>query len=437
MSAVSPSVPAAAPAAAAQAGTGAGAVPWTCPFCSLLCDGFAIEAEGELLALRGSDCPRALRGLSHFGRAASLAQPVVDGQPAAMDAAVERAAQILAASRQPLFGGLATDLDGARALYPLACATGAICDPAGGRALLHTMRSLQDRGSFTTTLAEVRNRADVIVCVGSSPREAFPEIWRRLGIGEALVEEREVVFLGIGTDPALDGRPGVSQHAVPLQGDLFATLATLAALVAERPLPQASPTLVALAEKLRAARYAVFVWEPAALAPHGELAAEALSHQLVGTLNMHTRAATLPLGGNDGLLTVNQTFTWLSGLPLRSRAGPLGLEHEPQRFDAARLIADGSVDALLWISCFAAEPAAPATGLPCVVLGHPASTAPPGAVFIPVATPGIGSAGHLFRTDGVVALPLEPVRAERLPEAAQVLKRITKRVIELGSRATA
>ena len=32
--------------------------------------------------------------------------------------------------------------------------------------------------------------------------------------------------------------------------------------------------------------------------------------------------------------------------------------------------------------------------------------APARGVFIPVATPGIGVAGHLFRTDGVVALPL-------------------------------
>ncbi|MBA2721673.1 MAG: formylmethanofuran dehydrogenase [Methylibium sp.] len=424
-------------ATSAAASASVGPAPWTCPFCSLLCDGFAIEAEGDRLALRGSDCPRALRGLSHFGTGASNAQPQIDGRPAPLDAAIESAAQILAASRQPLFGGLATDVIGARALYPLACATGAICDPAGGPSLLHNLRSLQDRGSFTTTLAEVRNRADLIVCVGSSPREAFPEIWRRCGVGEPLVAERDVVFLGTDTDPVLEGRPGIVQHAVPLEGDLFETLSTLAALVAERKLPVASPTLVALAERLRAARYVVFIWELAELPLHGALAAEALNHQLIGTLNRHTRAAALPLGGNDGMLAVNQTFTWLSGVPLRSRAGPLGLEHEPERFDAARLIEDGSVDALLWISSFGPEPAAPASGLPCVVLGHPESTVPDGAMFIPVATPGIGSTGHLFRTDGVVALPLEPLRVDPLPSLPQVLARLTARVAALKSGATA
>lgn len=429
-------VPVAAPTAAAPR-TGAGPMPWTCPFCSLLCDGFAVEFEGDRLALRGSDCPRALRGLSHFGSAASNAQPQIDGRPVTLDAAIDRAAQILAGSRQPLFGGLATDVMGARALYPLACATGAICDPAAGPSLLHGLRSLQDRGSFTTTLAEVRNRADVIVCVGSSPRDAFPEIWRRCGIGEPLIAERDVVFLGTATDPALEGRPGVVQHAVPLEGDLFETLSTLAALVAERKLRAASPTLVALAERLRAARYAVFVWEQTALPRHGALVAEVLNHQIIGTLNRHTRAAALPLGGNDGMLAVNQTFTWLSGVPLRSRAGPLGLEHEPERFDAARLIAEGSVDALLWISSFGPEPAAPASGLPCIVIGHPASAVPQGAVFIPAATPGIGSTGHLFRTDSVVALPLEPLREEALPGVPEVLVRLTARLAEHRPKAAA
>jgi formylmethanofuran dehydrogenase subunit B len=45
-------------------------------------------------------------------------------------------------------------------------------------------------------------------------------------------------------------------------------------------------------------------------------------------------------------------------------------------------------------------------------------------VFIPVATPGIGSPGHLFRTDGTVLMPLEPVARDRLPTAADVLTRI-------------
>ena len=128
-------------------------------------------------------------------------------------------------------------------------------------------------------------------------------------------------------------------------------------------------------------------------------------------------------------------------MPLRSRAGPLGLEHEPHAFDAQRLLQDGSVDSLLWISSFGPEPAVPTTvmtnKLPTIVLGHPATVAPPHAVFIPVATPGIGAVGDLFRADGGITLPLAAVQNDGLPALPDVLKALAARVNELKPRATA
>lgn len=406
------------------------ATPWTCPFCPLLCDGFALEArDGGAPALVGSDCTRARAALARF--AAAPATPSIDGQPAPLDAALDAAARLLADARQPLFAGLGTDVDGARALYPLTCATGAISDAASGEALLHTLRALQDRGQFTTTLAEVRNRADIVVCFGGSPREAMPEIWRRIGIGEATVPQREIVFVGAPVDAALAGLPGVTTTSVPLEGDLFDTLALLSACAAQRRVA-APAALAALAERLRAARYAVLVLEPARLSTQGALIVEALN-QVVASLNRSTRAGLLPLGGTDGSASVNQTYTWLSGLPLRSRAGPLGLEHEPLRYDTASLLTGGDVDALLWIASFGTEPARPATELPTVVIGGPGVAAPAKGVFIPVATPGLGGIGHLFRTDGVVALPLDATRNDGLPGVADVAKALTARVKALQS----
>jgi formylmethanofuran dehydrogenase subunit B len=326
---------------------------------------------------------------------------------------------------------------GARALYPLACATGAICDAAAGEALMHGLRALQDRGQFTTTLAEVRTRADLIVFVDGLPTDLAPLIGPRCGIGEAWVPQRQVVALGPATgdeatlaDWAMAG--GVSVDAVPLCGDLFDTLALLATLVlapGARPPPAASPALQALAQRLRVARYAVLVGAPASLPAQGALIVEAV-HQVVGSLNRSTRAAALWVGGGNGAGTVNQVFTWLSGLPLRSRAGPLGLEHEPLLFDTARLLADAAVDALLWVASFDAHDLPPANRLPMVVLGHPALAAAAGAraglptVFIPVSAPGIGSTGHVFRTDGSALMPLDAVYLDGLPTLADVLGRI-------------
>lgn len=396
--------------------------PWTCPFCSLLCDGFQVESLSPP-RLAGSTCPRALQGLANFhGRAASA--PSVNGQQTDLDTAVRSAAEVLRRSHLPLFGGLATDVAGARALYRLAARAGAVADPAAGPALFHGVRAMQDRGAFYTTLAEIRNRADLIVCLGTRPTERYPEFFRRCGVGEDLVAGRRVVFVGVEADALPQGNANVECEAIALQGDLFETVAVLNALLARRHVNTAQPQLVALAERMAGARYAVVVWESARLPEHGALLVEALQH-LVGTLNQATRAAVFALGGSDGAYTVNQVFTWLSGLPLRTHVGPVGLEHDPQGFDATRLLADKAVDALLWVSCFGPEPAPPAVALPQVILGHPAMARPDGeVVFVPVSTPGIGSPGHLWRVDGGVVLPLAALYDDGLPSVAQVVDAI-------------
>ncbi len=437
----------------------AGTEAWTCPFCPLACDAFAPPRAGPAgFEWRGDPCTRATGALAVFTPGAGTATPEVDGQAATPVQAVARAAQMLAASRQPLFAGLGADVAGARALYPLACATGAICDASGGDALMQGLRALQDRGQYTATLAEVRERADVIVFVGGLPGDAAPLLAERLGVlnppheethgrsevsstpsggggghlpppgGAPRAPPRRVFALG-GTvrDAAEFARwaaSGVAVQALATDEDLFSTLRWLAGLLAPRPVTGAPPALRDLASTLLGARYAALVAAPARLPGHGALAVEAM-HQVVNHLNRSTRAAALWIGGGNGAATSNQAFAWLSGLPLRSRAGPHGLEHEPLCFGAQRLLDDHAVDALLWVSSFDASATPPPSALPLIVLGPPAlgpAVRRPGAVFIPVATPGIGAAGHVFRTDGTVLMPLHALNDPGLPGVADVAR---------------
>jgi formylmethanofuran dehydrogenase subunit B len=407
--------------------------PWTCPFCPLACDhlGVRVGGEGEALALVGADCALAREALGRIPSRPQAASASVDGVPATTEAAVAVAARWLAASTQPLIAGLGTDVAGARALYPLACTLGAVCDAAGGDALMQGLRALQDRGQFTTTLAEVRTRADVIVFVGGLPVAMAPLIADRCGFGDPQVPARHVVIVGGGDDDAAHAaawasRTGVTVESIALQGDLFDTLSLLQALVAGRALPPGveSAALAALAARLHAASYAVLVGAPPRLPAQGALLIEAV-HQVVELLNRKSRAAALWIGGGNGAATANQVFAWLSGLPMRTRIGARGLEHDPLLNGAGTLLADGAVDAVLWVSSFVADalPPTAAQALPTVVLGPPAQAAAcqrAGVVFIPVSTPGIGSGGHVFRTDGTVLMPLHAVRPDGLPGVADV-----------------
>ena len=71
-----------------------------------------------------------------------------------------------------------------------------------------------------------------------------------------------------------------------------------------------------------------------------------------------------------------------------------------------KFLESGEADALMWVNAFNPQRMPPAHEVPTIVL------APPGArfarepeVFIPIGTPGVDHAGHLFRADKVVALP--------------------------------
>ena len=402
-----------------------GAPPWTCPFCSLLCEGLNLRVHAEL---QGSDCPRALAALAAHARVQGVSGPLVDGAPVMLDAALAAAAKRLAAWRQPLFGGLGTDIAGARALYRLAARTEAICDHADGEALMHGVRAVQDRGQYLTTLAELRSRADLIVCIGTTGVARYPEFYRRVGLGDEGSPCRDIVFLGVEAPPQCPA--SLSMQELPGSGDLFADVQQLSALVATQKTHDANPALAALAQQLHEARYAVLVWEGAVLPAEGALIVEALN-RIVGTLNRTTRAATFGLGGSSGAFSVNQTFTWLSGLPLRTRVSAAGLVHEPRLFDAQRLLDQRAVDGLLWISSFDPQRLPPAATLPRIVLGPPAMVAllrdADGLrdnVFIPVATPGLNAAGHLFRTDGPIVLPVVAARDDGLPGVAAVLTRL-------------
>lgn len=423
---------------------------WTCPFCPLLCDDLVVESRADAtLAVVDTECPRLEQALACYGDPDAQCRSSIDGHDADLDAALTSAARILSSARRPLFGGLTTDVAGTRALYTLAAGCGAILDHLHGDAMSAATLSLQDRGSFFTTLSEVRSRADLLVFFGCRPSQRYPRFFARTL--EGTPQPRELVFVGCAPDPAASGLANTRIEAILPNADPFDTLALWSAL-SEGRAPHAwqaqgndsgaAEALAALQARIAAARYTVLVYEPAALpGPHAALLIEALN-RIVKAANRTVRAGCLALGGDDGAVGVNQTLTWLSGLPLRTRvcapartAGTAPLDYDPYRYRTARLLAEGEVDALLWVASFAppAWPQALDQNVPAIVLGHPAlaeaAKSRGGAtVFIPVATPGIDSGGHLFRVDGSVVMPLSAARGAALASVASIASQLSARL---------
>jgi formylmethanofuran dehydrogenase subunit B len=191
--------------------------------------------------------------------------------------------------------------------------------------------------------------------------------------------------------------------------------------VAGIPITQLGDIVTRLAD----AHYGVIAWAASELDfPHAELAVQAFCG-LVKELNTTTRCSGLPLGGNDGDYTFSQVATWQAGFATRISLANGCPQFDPIQYNWERLLESDEADLLLWISAFDTG-RTPPSYTPSIVLGRAGMQceAEPD-VFIPVATPGIDHAGHLYRCDSAVAIPLRSLRDSHLPEVSRVLHAIT------------
>lgn len=408
-----------------------------CPFCGLNCDDLTLEGGPEGLRVLDGACPISRQG---FERPPAPMPPMIDGKAVDPAEAVARAAEILASSRAPVFA-VAADVAGTRAALRLADRLGAVVDHTESDGFFRNLRSMQDMGALSTTLSEVRNRADVVLMIGPDPRLAVPRFFERC------IEPKRTLFESGGLDrrlyrlgPPSAGEelappyPGVTEIACALE-NLPGAIAALNAILRGRE-PGTGDisaidlgTLKQVVEQLRAAKYAVIVWAPG-LFPlsGGDLLAAGLL-DLARHLGLTTRASVLALGGAGNLFGVNQVCTWQSGYPLRTAFASGIPEHDPYRFSARRMVEAEEADALLWISAFA--PASPPlrASVPTIVLAPAVSEAARSvAVCIPVGTPGLDHGGQVFRTDGVVALKVSAQRQSSLPEVSSVIAAIEARL---------
>lgn len=399
-----------------------------CGFCGLGCDDLTVEVEGRQVRAKAPVCPEAARLLRRMDAPDPAAR--VAGEEASQADAFKAAHQILAAARAPLIGGLGVDMAGAGAAVDLAIRFGGVLDHYASEGLFRNYAAAQRTGWLSTTLAEVRNRCDVLLVVGDDPGATWGRLFERFFPATPLFagQGRRVVFLGGApgekTKEQLAGASLV-HHAT---ADPVAVLEALGSLIAGRHPPGeafgglAADALAALAEELRTAHYAVVTWNAADLAD-GDLVAERAT-ALVDTLNLTTRAGVFPLGGRDNIIGVNQLLLWRLGYPLRTAVRGQASAHDGALFATGAALADA--DVLVWLSAFRPEPP-PAFAGKVIALAHPDTVFEKEPdVLIPVGTPGVDHAGTVFRMDSIVSLPLGALRVATLPGVAEAVRRIAE-----------
>jgi formylmethanofuran dehydrogenase subunit B len=407
-----------------------------CPFCGMACDDLEIgpSGSGGLKVLKNG----CVKSRSGFERPLIEPSPQIDGKDVPLSEAIAEAAKLIRESRLPVFGGLGTDVDGMRAVMPLAERSGGVVDHAMSGDAYRNLRVYQSSGYLTTSLTEARNRADLFIIAGGDVHKTHPRFFERIVCtDESMFAEtpakRTVIFLGEGLDEsaAKGNRIGevltlaCKPDRIGEILDAMRALAKGASIPAETigGLPRSA--VEDLLARCKAASYGVMVWLPSSLNfPSADLTIQAIN-EFIKELNLTQRFAGLSLGGSEGSTTVNAVCTWQSGFPLRLSFASGKADYDPNRYDASRMIAAKETDLIVWLASFTEALNPPDTDVPMIVLGTPhlkLKRTP--KVYIPVGTPGVDQDGTIVRVDSVVSLPLRKLRQSNLPAAQNVLASI-------------
>ncbi len=388
-----------------------------CPACGLLCDDLVLNSTSPVSIKNAC-----VKGISFFEKAfaESSAKPSVAGKPTDLNSAIQAAANILSKANHPLFAGLGTEVQGMRSVMRLAEKTSATLDHMHSEGTVRNTLAMQNSGWQTTTLTEIKNRADVILAIGTDIVSSYPRFFEKLVWNSDTLFNKpkpEVIYLGL------------AEETVKLP-EIMSALNAL--MNAKNPLNKKSDndliggvtvaSLKQILEKLKAAKYGVVVWSASALKfPQAELTVQSIT-QLISKLNETNRVAGLPLNSGDGDSSVNNTSTWLSGYPTRNRFVHGRPEYDAYHFSTKNQL--NRCDALLWISTFNAyQP--PNCDAPTIVIGHPdMQFEKQPDVFIPVGIPGVDHTGTMFRMDSSVAMPLKKLRNSEFLNLSDVISQI-------------
>ena len=406
------------------------------PFCGIGSDDLSVQVEGVTIKVTSNGCAV---NTPAFEYPVTTTEPSIGGTTVSLDAAIKQAAAILRDSQQPVFAGCATDVNGMRALLAVADKTGAVVDNLNFNVARRNLLALQDSGWMNTTLAELKNRCDVLLIVGTdleafAPRFFERYLWNPESMHLADTQARQIIYLGKAPSGSASTNPAGRQAQVIscADADLPEVTATLSALLRGQTLQAQSVAGIAVSElqaiidQLKAAQYGVILWGAGAFNfDQAELTVQTLC-SLVKDINLQgSRCSGFPLGGKEGDQTANQVCGWTTGYPARVNFARGYPEYDPYLYDSQTMINNGEADAVLWLQSFNANALPPVSKLPTIVIGRSGmqfSQQPD--VYIPVGTPGIDHAGHAYRLDNVVAIRLKKLREAGLPSSAEVLNAI-------------
>jgi formylmethanofuran dehydrogenase subunit B len=379
--------------------------PVTCAGCGLLCDDVMLGVSEGGVRLR-PDCPLGAEWFSERTvRPAGAPAATIDGEPADVESALARAAELLRGARRPLVHGFdRATVEDARAAVALADRLGAMVSTGASVGPWPGAPAVALRGASTATLGEIRDRSRVVVIWREDPGRTHPRLLERLGFGDGAWERTLVVV--DDRDTATSQRADV-RLTWPRERDLEA-LVSLHVMQRQLAVSAGDPEsqLRDLLDRLGAVPHGTFVYGQGLIAgAGGERRALAL-HELVRSLSRECHVVTLELPRAPGTRSADDVLAWQSGY-----AGNVDFAGGHPALVTATQPLDG-IDVTLLVN---AEPVGSLVSGPGV------------DVWLRTAAAGVESSGTVHRLDGVPLTLQAPLESDA-PTAAALLYRLLDEV---------
>ena len=421
----------------------------TCTFCGCVCDDMELHVDvDEKRIIKAKNA--CVLGRAWFAEHTIEDAPaaLIDGKEVSVEEAVEEAAQTLVKAKFPITYGLSdTTSEAQRQAVAITDyikgnidTTTSVCHGPSGLAF-------QGVGESTSTLGEVKNRADLVIYWGGNPAESHPRHFGRYAVTPKGMfipngkKDRTVVLVDVRKTKSA----GVADILIrPKPGKDFEVLWALRALVKgisistdiEKETGVPLEVLTDLVDRMKNCRFGVLFFGMGLTMTRGRHFNSGALLALATDLNEYTHFVAKPVRGHGNVTGADNVVSWQTGYPFGvnfSRGYP---RFNPGEFTTVDTLSNGDADAAMIIasdpgSNFPKKAIEHLKNIPVVVLDTKSTdTTKLAHVAFKTATYGINTGGTVYRMDDV-SIPLRPAFESPFPDDETILKAIKKRVHEL------
>ena len=145
-----------------------------CTLCGCVCDDLTFAVSNNRICHVENACSKALQWYNQLEPQDELACQV-NGETVSLDFAIDQAVELLGGSRWPLIYGLSSSsTEGQQVAVEIGDRLGGIVDTSASTCHAPSIMAFQVVGESTSSLGEVKGRADLVIYWGSNPVESHP-----------------------------------------------------------------------------------------------------------------------------------------------------------------------------------------------------------------------------------------------------------------------